>query len=351
MRDDGGEADDAEFPEFYGGDGDDGDDGDEGADEQDGPEALEPVAFPGGAQEDRVLAAALLAVRHTALLAPVAASPWVGPVRDALVRAHSTAVVMLREGYGPGGEVGAFDIGLTRWMLAGAAGLPGAVRRPEAAVDGQLELARAVFDAVAHPGDGERFAGACELAERLAGPAAAEERALRARDLADLAAAREAGRRPDGAALEARSAVFGRVRADRVRAELRARGHRIGEVTTDFPVTATATAPVPVSERGAEVVRAIVAEMAGRFRVSEEEARRRVLAHFSDLDLADESDMGDLDHIDHQKPDQWAGSIYLGLEFHEVRWDVDLSTRTPVPEQPEQPEEQERPKGRHSPEE
>ncbi|MES9805177.1 hypothetical protein [Streptomyces cinereoruber] len=315
-----------------------------GDEERYGPEALEPAAFPGGAQEDRVLAAALLAVRHTALFVPVVASPWVGPVRDALVRAHSTAVVMLREGYGPGGEVGAFDIGLTRWMLAGAAGLPEAVRRPEEAVDGQLELARAVFDAVAHPDDGERFAGACAAAERLAGPAVAEERALRARDLAGLAAAREAGRRPDGPALEARSAVFGRERADRVRAELRARGHRIGEATAGLP----ATVPVPVSERGAELVRAITAAMAGRFRVSEEEAGRRVFAYFSDLNLTDESDMGDLNYIEHQGPDQWAGSIYLGLEFHEVRWDVDLSVRTPVPEQPEG---QERPKGRHSPEE
>ncbi|MGW3557065.1 hypothetical protein ACWDNT_06770 [Streptomyces sp. NPDC000963] len=317
----------AEFPEFYDDEDDEDDDEAEDDDEQNGPEALEPVAFPEGAQRDRVLAAALLAVRHTALFEPVVASPWVGPVRDALVRSHSTAVVMVREGYGPDGEVGAFDIGLTRWMLAGLAELPEAVRRPEEAVDGQVELARAVFDAVAHPDDEDRFAGACALAERLAGPAAEEERALRARDLADLAAAREAGRRPDGAALEERSAVFGRERADRVRAELRARGHRIGEVLTDFPV--------PVTERGAEVVRAIVAEMAGRFRVSEEEAARRVFAYFSDMDLTDESDMGDLDYIDHQKPDQWAGGIYLGLEFHEVRWDVDLSGRTPVPLPPE----------------
>ncbi|PVC74461.1 hypothetical protein [Streptomyces sp. CS081A] len=103
-----------------------------------------------------------------------------------------------------------------------------------------------------------------------------------------------------------------------------------------------------MSERGAELVRAITAAMAGRFRVSEEEAGRRVFAYFSDLNLTDESDMGDLNYIEHQGPDQWAGSIYLGLEFHEVRWDVDLSVRTPVPEQPEG---QERPKGRHSPEE
>ncbi|MFI9120514.1 hypothetical protein ACIGW0_14125 [Streptomyces bikiniensis] len=66
--------------------------------------------------------------------------------------------------------------------------------------------------------------------------------------------------------------------------------------------------------------------------MSEEEARRRALAYFSDLDLTGESDTGDLDHVDHRKPDQWTGSIHLGLEFHEVRWDVDLSTRTPVPE-------------------
>ncbi len=213
-------------------------------------------------------------------------------------------------------------------MLAGLAELPEAVRRPEEAVDGQVELARAVFDAVAHPDDEDRFAGACALAERLAGPAAEEERALRA---GTSPTSRRRGR-PAAGRRRGAGGAFGRLRPGAGgpgAGGAAGPGHRIGEVMTDFPV--------PVTERGAEVVRAIVAEMAGRFRVSEEEAARRVFAYFSDMDLTDESDMGDLDWIDHQKPDQWAGSIYLGLEFHEVGWDADLSGRTPVP-LPERPE-------------
>ncbi|GAA3376766.1 hypothetical protein GCM10020367_49740 [Streptomyces sannanensis] len=306
---------DDEFPEFDGTEDDD--------EEQDGPEALEPAAFPEGEQADRVLAAALLAVRYTSLLEPPVASPWVGPVRNGLVRAHSTAVAMLREGYGPDGGVDAFDIGLTRWILAGVTELPEAVRRPEEHVDGQRELARLVFDVVVHPDDEARFSEACALAERLAGPEAAEERELLAGDLADLAAARGSGRRPDGEALWERADAFARRYADRVRAELRARGHHIGEVMTDFPV--------PVSERGAEIARLVVASMAGRFGVSEEEARVRVFAFFSDWDLTDESEIGDLDYIGHQTPEEWAGSIYLGLEFHEVQTAADLGGRTPTP--------------------
>ncbi|MFD5324009.1 hypothetical protein [Streptomyces sp. NPDC127092] len=314
--------DEDEFPEFA--EDDDEDDDEDGDEPEDGPERLEPAAFPEGPQWDRVRAAALLVVRYCSLLEPPVATPWVGPVRNALIRARSTAEVLLREGYGPDGEISAWDIGLTRWILRGVTGLPEAVRRPEESVDGQQALARAVYDVIADPSGEERFAEACALAERLAGPElAAEERALLARDLAELAAARENGREPDAEALWARGDAFARRYADRLRAELRAAGHHIGEVMTDFPVA--------VSERGADLARDIVASLAGRFGVSEEEARVRVFAYFSDWDLTDESDMGDLDYIGHQTPEEWAGRIYLGLEFHEVRPGADLSGHEPVP--------------------
>ncbi|WMX45620.1 hypothetical protein RGF97_13215 [Streptomyces roseicoloratus] len=309
---------DDEFPEF------DEDDEDDDEEPEDGPEALEPAAFPEGAQEDRVRAAALMVVRYCSLLLPVVATPWFGPVRNCLIRAHGTAELLLREGYGPDGAVGAFDIGLTRWILKGVTELPEAARRPEESVDGQRELARAAYDVVADPADEERFAEACALAERLAGPEfVAEERELRARDLAELAEAREGGREPDTEALWARADAFAGRYADRLRTELRAAGHHIGEEMTDFPV--------PVTERGADTVRHIVAALAGRFGVSEEEARVRVFAYFADWDLTDESEVGDLDHIGHQTPEEWAGRIYLGLEFHEVGPAADLSGHEPWP--------------------
>ncbi|MEV6326297.1 hypothetical protein [Streptomyces sp. NPDC051909] len=296
---------------------------------EDGPERLEPAGFPKGAQGDRVRAAALLVVRYCSLLEPVVATPWFGPVRNCLTRARGTAEILLRQGYGPEGPVSAFDIGLTRWMLRGVTELPEAARRPEVSVDGQRALARAVYDVIADPADEERFAEACALAERLAGPEqAAEERAHRARDLAELAAARESGREPDAEALWARGDAFARRHADRLRAELRARGHHIGEMMTDFPV--------PVTERGADTVRHIVAALAGRFGVSEEEARIRVFDYFADWDLTDESEVGDLDYIGHQTPEEWAGRIYLGLEFHEVGPAADLSGHAPWP-LPERP--------------
>ncbi|WP_330240281.1 hypothetical protein [Streptomyces sp. NBC_00525] len=265
-----------------------------------------------------------MVVRYCSLLLPVVATPWFGPVRNCLIRAHGTAELLVREGYGPDGAVRAFDIGLTRWMMRGVTELPEAARRPEESVDGQRELARAAFDVVADPADEERFAEVCALTERLAGPEfVAEERELRARDLAELAEARESGREPDTEALWARADAFAGRYADRLRAELRAAGHHIGEVMTDFPV--------PVTERGADTVRHIVAALAGRFGVSEEEARVRVFAYFEDWDLTDESEIGDLDFIDHQMPEEWAGRIYLGLEFHEVGAATDLSGHEPWP--------------------
>ncbi|MEE1753048.1 hypothetical protein [Streptomyces sp. SP18CS02] len=63
------------------------------------------------------------------MLDPPSATPWFGPVRDCLVMAHSTAELVVREGYGPGAAVGAFDVGLVRWG-AGERGGAAAGRAP-----------------------------------------------------------------------------------------------------------------------------------------------------------------------------------------------------------------------------
>jgi hypothetical protein len=111
--------------------------------------------------------------------------------------------------------------------------------------------------------------------------------------------------------------------AERVREGLRARGHRIGTVLTGLPV--------PACEEGLDLVREIVAAMASRFGISDEEAVLRVTHYFKDWDLTDDSDTGDLLYIGHQTPVEWAGSIYLGLDFHEVQPDADLSGHEPRP--------------------
>ncbi|MEE1753047.1 hypothetical protein [Streptomyces sp. SP18CS02] len=89
--------------------------------------------------------------------------------------------------------------------------------------------------------------------------------------------------------------------------------------------------PVPVIEEAADLVRHIVAAMAGRFGAPEDEALVRVLAFFEGWDLTDDSEVGTLAFIGHQSPDEWAGSIYFGLDFHEVRPGMDPSALTPGP--------------------
>ncbi|CAL9330404.1 hypothetical protein [Streptomyces sp. Tu 3180] len=54
--------------------------------------------------------------------------------------------------------------------------------------------------------------------------------------------------------------------------------------------------------------------------------------HYSaDWDLTSDSGTGDLRHIGHQMPGERAGSIHLGLDFHEVQADADLSGHEPWP--------------------
>ncbi|WP_318215950.1 hypothetical protein [Streptomyces sp. SCL15-6] len=288
----------------------------------DAPGPLEPRVLPQGTQADLVTAALLTVGRCCAALEPPAASPWYGSVRDGLCRAHDTAGAMLRFGYGEGeDQVEPYQVGFARDDLALAvedfAG--GSVPRDET-VGLLLDLARAVYDFVAEPGDTELFDAACALADRLGGE---QERTLRSRDLAELAAAREAGRTPDTRAMSERDEEYAQRFAERIREGLRARGHRIGAVLTGLPV--------PACEEGLDLVREIVAAMASRFGISDEEAVLRVTHYFKDWDLTDDSDTGDLLYIGHQTPVEWAGSIYLGLDFHEVQPDADLSGHEPRP--------------------
>ncbi|MFE5909425.1 hypothetical protein ACFQ6B_10115 [Streptomyces wedmorensis] len=289
----------------------------------DAPGPLEPRVLPEGAQADLVTAALLMLRRYGSLLEPPAASPWYGSVRNGMCRAHATAGAMLRFGYGEGDdEVEPYQVGFARQDLADALDdITGGSAPREELVESILELARSVYDFVAAPGDASLFETTRALADRLAG--GAEEPALQARDLADLAAAREAGRAPDTEAMAARDEAYAQAFADRVRDELRARGHRFGTVLTGLPV--------PASETGLDLVREIVAAMAARFGISDEEAATRAVAYLSGWDLTDESDAGALDYIGHQTPEEWAGSIYLGLDFHEVQPDADLSGHKPRP--------------------
>ncbi|MFD7704539.1 hypothetical protein [Streptomyces caelestis] len=152
--------------------------------------------------------------------------------------------------------------------------------------------------------------------------------ALRSGNLAEPAAARAAGRTPGTRAMSDRDEAYARAFADRVGDDLRARGHRFGTVLTGRPV--------PFREEGLDPVREIVAAMAGRFRISDEEALIRVTDYFADGALTDGSETGDLLRIGHRMPGEWAGSIYPGLDFHEVQPDADLSGHKPLP-LPKQP--------------
>ncbi|MFF2780591.1 hypothetical protein ACFVU3_37565 [Streptomyces sp. NPDC058052] len=288
----------------------------------DAPGPLEPRVLPEGAQNDLVAAALLMLCRYGALLEPPVASPWYGSVRDALCRARQTAGAMLRFGYGEGeDQVEPYQVGFVRQDLADALGEFAGVAHPqEESVALVLSLARAVYDFAAAPGEPALFDAACALAERLGGE---PEGAARSRDLAELAAARAAGRTADTEAMRERDEAYARAFADRAVNALRACGHRFGAVLAGLPV--------PVSGDGLGLMREIAAAMGSRFGIADEEAAARLAHYFADWDLTDESEAGALDYIGHQKPGEWAGSIYLGLDFHQVQPGADLSGHAPRP--------------------
>ncbi|MFJ7064648.1 hypothetical protein [Streptomyces sp. NPDC101115] len=288
----------------------------------DAPGPLEPRVLPEGAQADPVTAALLMLRRYGGLLEPPVASPWYGAVRDGMCGAHGLAGAMLRFGYGEGDdEVEPYQVGFVRQDVADALQeiADGAFPRDET-VELVLELARAVYDVVAAPGDPAPFDAACALADRLGGE---QERASRSRDLAELAAARAEGRTADTLAMQERDEACARAFADRARDDLRRRGHRFGAVLAGLPM--------PVSEDGLDLVREIAAAMGSRFGISDEEAATRLAHYFASWDLTDDSEAGALGYIGHQTPEEWAGSIYLGLDFHEVQPGADLSGHEPRP--------------------